>query len=55
MEAACRFPIGTVDRAYKIMTLKLLALAQTSRPLSSELANRIVSLYGGALAGQLHS
>ena len=43
--AICRFPLRMHDRGYKIMALKLFALAASSRPPIPDLANYIAALY----------
>ena len=43
--AICRFPMRADDRDYKIMALKLLALAETSRPPIPDLADYTAALY----------
>ena len=43
--AICRFPLGADDRGYKIMALKLLALAASSWPPSSDLVDYTAALY----------
>ena len=43
--AICRFHLRANDRGYKIMALKLLALAASSRPLLPDLADYTASLY----------
>ena len=43
--AISRFPLRADDRGYKIMALKLLALAASSRPLIPDLADYTASLY----------
>lgn len=43
--AICRFPLRADDRGYKIMALKLLALAATSRPPIPALADCTAALY----------
>ena len=43
--AICRFHLRANDRGYKIMALKLLALAASSRPLLPNLADYTASLY----------
>ena len=43
--AICRFPLRAHDRGYKIMALKLLALAASSRPPISDLADYMRALY----------
>ena len=43
--AICRFPLRADDRGYKIMALKLLALAASSRPPIPDLADYTAALY----------
>jgi len=43
--AICRFPLRADDRGYKIMALKLLALAASSRPPVPDLADYTAALY----------
>ena len=43
--AICRFPLRAHDRGYKIMALKLLALAATSQPLIPDVADYTAALY----------
>lgn len=44
--AIIRFPLGAYDRADKILALKLLALVASTRKVTPEVRNSLVSLYG---------